>query len=408
MRTLPRVFILCGLGISVYLFQSYLAITKGITNGNIDICADIFGKGCSNALNSEYSLWLKFPLAGWSILFYSILFLLSIIPALFGQSFKMIATVSTLLLSFVSVIVAVALVGLMVLDKSLLCPLCCVLHIVNITLFILFFTYDGKKLIFKLSSEFSTRFAISNLFRKIFNKWFLSAFFSFILSIFSIFWLLNTAVRKSQRTSTFIDLGPVISNYEQQPVQKISVDSMDAQTGNGNSFVKVVLFSDFFCPGCRILAEEIIEIQTRYKDSCSIVFKHFPLSTECNPSLQNNLHPLACNAAFAAEAARQAGKFWEFHDSLFSYTGPRADGSLLRSIAIRAGVSVPLYDQFVISKQTSDAVQRNISEGNRLKLEGTPAVFLNGKRIEKLQKGILSLLIDIELEKIRSSFKTKR
>lgn len=372
-----------------------------MAEGQIDICSGLFGSTCKNALVSPYSTWIKLPLAGWSILFYCMLFLFSTSPFLFGHTFKKMADLLTLSLSFCSVIVAFLLIGLMIFQPSLFCPFCTVLHIINLGLFFMFFYLDGSIVYSNIKNRVAIFLNPAFKFRNYFNVWHVFVVFVVASCFFSIVWLLQTAVLNSKHTSALIDLSSIISNYDQQPVQLIQIHKEDVQMGNSKSPLKLVFFSDFFCPGCKLLSEEINEICLKYRDSCSIVFKYFPLSNSCNPAANTNLHPFACDAAYAAEAANRCGKFQIFQDSLFFYNEAYTDKAFLRKLALKCDLPIVLYDSLILASEVAATVQRSIAEGNRLKLQGTPAVFLNGKRVMNLQKGILEFLVEMELEKGR-------
>jgi len=77
-----------------------------------------------------------------------------------------------------------------------------------------------------------------------------------------------------------------------------------------NQKVLVEEFSDFQCPACKGAAEDTGLIREYYADKIEFIYKHYPLTS---------IHPYANSAAIAAEAAREQGKFYEFHDLLFAH-----------------------------------------------------------------------------------------
>ena len=106
--------------------------------------------------------------------------------------------------------------------------------------------------------------------------------------------------------------------FESMPQHNIPVDAYDPILGDNNSPVKIIVFSDFQCPSCRYFSQVLKDLESNNKGRFHVVFKHFPLDTACNSAIANDVHPRACEAAMAAEAAKQQGKFWEFHDAAFS------------------------------------------------------------------------------------------
>ena len=73
--------------------------------------------------------------------------------------------------------------------------------------------------------------------------------------------------------------------------------------------VTIVEFSDFQCPFCSRALPTVQKVLSDYGDKVVLVYKHFPLVS---------IHPRAQISAEAAECAKEQGKFWEFHDQLFT------------------------------------------------------------------------------------------
>ncbi|MCA9292131.1 MAG: thioredoxin domain-containing protein [Phycisphaerales bacterium] len=153
--------------------------------------------------------------------------------------------------------------------------------------------------------------------------------------------------------------------------------------GPADAPLRLVVISDFQCADCKRIEAEIHEL-LRERDDLSVSTKHFPMCTLCNPNITRNLHPNACWAARAAEAAGiLAGEdgYWAMSRWLFSRDGSFTDASLpgdLRSI----GFNDP--DDFIrvmMSDRTLALVQQDIDEAVALGLYFTPMIFLNGEQI---------------------------
>lgn len=83
----------------------------------------------------------------------------------------------------------------------------------------------------------------------------------------------------------------------------------DSSRGPKDAKITIVEFSDFQCPYCSRAFPTIEQVMKDYNGKVRLVFKHFPLIS---------IHPHAQKAAEAAECAKAQGKFWEFHDKLFT------------------------------------------------------------------------------------------
>jgi protein-disulfide isomerase len=134
--------------------------------------------------------------------------------------------------------------------------------------------------------------------------------------------------------------------------------------------VEIVLYSDFQCPFCAQFAQSYRELQTRGVDGVetTIQFKHFPLS----------IHPAAQLAHQAAAAAKAQGKFWEMHDLLFAnqHRVQRAD---LLDYGRKLGLDIGRFEKDLDSESIKQAIAADLSEGNKVGVEGTPTYTINGK-----------------------------
>jgi protein-disulfide isomerase len=95
-----------------------------------------------------------------------------------------------------------------------------------------------------------------------------------------------------------------------QTAKSVSVDD-DAILGDVNAKVTIVEFSDYQCEFCRIVWKNTL---SQLREHCidtgevRLVFRDVPQS----------VHPEANVAALAAECAKDQGKYWEYHDKVFS------------------------------------------------------------------------------------------
>jgi protein-disulfide isomerase len=137
----------------------------------------------------------------------------------------------------------------------------------------------------------------------------------------------------------------------------------------GATDIKVVLveFSDFQCPYCAEAHKTIQQFMAKHQDEVTLVYKHFPLTP---------IHPQAMPAAKAAWAALQQGKFWEYHDALFSQQDKLGEEFYL---ATAKSLNLDL-EKFERDKTIADsAIEEDIRLAETLGLSGTPFFVLNGE-----------------------------
>ena len=140
--------------------------------------------------------------------------------------------------------------------------------------------------------------------------------------------------------------------------------------GPVNAPVVVVEFTDFQCPYCARLGSTLDEIMRLYPGKIKIVYKSFPL----------NSHRYSWQAATAAMAAYKKGKFWEFYKLLFDNYN-QLNEAKITEIRKVLGLDTPDFQTLMNSVEIRSKVAADREEGIRLGVNGTPTVFINGKRL---------------------------
>jgi len=139
--------------------------------------------------------------------------------------------------------------------------------------------------------------------------------------------------------------------------------------GSDEAPVTVVVFADFQCPHCKLEAPKIRKTVEQFRGRAKLVFKHFPLMG----------HPRAKQAAIATEAALEQGKFWEMHDIVFANQDELEDADIL-SYASRIGLDMAKFKAHYNARKGKAVVEADKKHGEEAGVDGTPAVFVNGRR----------------------------
>ncbi len=174
----------------------------------------------------------------------------------------------------------------------------------------------------------------------------------------------------------------------QRNLEKLASDSasLDASTSADASVSaqpkeKIVLsvFSDFQCPACANLEEAfLINARTTYADQIEFVYRHFPL---------DSIHPYARMVAWASEAAREDGKFWEYHDLVFAeqstWSGLSSKDAVKEKL-IEYASQLNIDKEKFIARMESDEIKKRIetdvADGFALNVDSTPTVYLNNNK----------------------------
>ena len=189
--------------------------------------------------------------------------------------------------------------------------------------------------------------------------------------------LLSTDGKTLARLETF-DLG-------KNPTLNIDIAGRPIR-GNPAAKVTVINFDDLECPYCaRMHASLFPSTLERYKDKVRFVYKDDPLT---------ELHPWAMHAAVDANcmAAQNGDAYWAYVDYIHSHgeeiTGQ--DRNLTKSFATldriaRQQATIAKLDttqlDACIAKQDETQVRASAAEADSLGVDGTPAVFVDGERV---------------------------
>ncbi len=159
--------------------------------------------------------------------------------------------------------------------------------------------------------------------------------------------------------------------------------------GPNNAPVTVVEFGDFQCPFCKRSEDAVKAIRNKYGDRVRLVFMDFPLS----------FHAHAMQAASAARCAGGQGKFWEYHDALFA-DQPKLGPGDLKATAKKLGLDAAKFNACFDKGQYDEAIRKDLDEGHKLNVNGTPTFFIDGRELVGAQPPeSFESIIDQELAK---------
>ena len=130
----------------------------------------------------------------------------------------------------------------------------------------------------------------------------------------------------------------------------------------------------------------------KYPNDVKVVFKHFPIRS----------HPYSEKAARASVAADRQGKFWEFHDKLFDNYKDLSDTKIYEIIR-DLKLDRDKFEKDWKNPAVDAKVEADQQEGSKIGVRGTPAVFVNGRRLRKRNIEGISALIDDELNKLQAA-----
>jgi protein-disulfide isomerase len=178
------------------------------------------------------------------------------------------------------------------------------------------------------------------------------------------------------------------SKYDisKDPKQLVSGDGRPSRGGPANAPVLIVGFDDLECPYCAKMHQQLFPALTeRYKDQVHIVYRDFPL----------DIHPWAMRAAIDANCvgAQSPAGYWNLVDYIHTHAGELGGDekslakandtldSLARDEGKRQKLNADALNACIV-KQDDAAIKESMKLGESLGVDATPALFINGEKIE--------------------------
>jgi protein-disulfide isomerase len=155
--------------------------------------------------------------------------------------------------------------------------------------------------------------------------------------------------------------------------------------GDPNAPVKITEYSDFQCPYCKRFTDETEkQIVDTYVATGKVYFVYIPFGPG-----GNYIGPESKAAAMAAFCAGDQGKFWEFHDILFTnHTGENVGDYTdehLMAFAKKLRLDIDKFSSCVSSNKFEQKLQEGIAQGQQAGITGTPYFLVNGTPLEGAQ-----------------------
>ncbi len=186
---------------------------------------------------------------------------------------------------------------------------------------------------------------------------------------------------------------------------RAQIQMQDAPSlGDPKAAVTLVEYSDFECPVCRSLHDVLRGMLPNYAGKVRVVFKDFPLE---------QLHPWARTAALAGRCAYQQDPqaFWKMYDLIYDnqeiISAANAWTKML-DYAGQSGLDGGAFKGCMASPEAGEAVNASRANGQKLDVNSTPTVFVNGRRLVGADSHLLEQYINYELAEQKSGKTTSK
>jgi protein-disulfide isomerase len=151
--------------------------------------------------------------------------------------------------------------------------------------------------------------------------------------------------------------------------ERVNLDLGDSPAkGPASAPVTLVEFVDYECPHCKRVQPVLKQLMDDYRDEVKVVFKHYPLGGHTNARM----------AAEAAMVAHKQGKFWAYNDKVWAIADSLSPAAF-EQIAKDVGLDVAKWRADFESEAIKARVQQDRTLGERLVLQATPTIYINGR-----------------------------
>ncbi|HWC16432.1 MAG TPA: thioredoxin domain-containing protein [Terriglobales bacterium] len=201
---------------------------------------------------------------------------------------------------------------------------------------------------------------------------------------------LSSASRTSTHQFLLSKDNTTLIEWEKLDISKDLMESIDTagrpQRGNKDAKVTIVNYDDFQCPFCSRMHQTLFpDLMKTYGNQVKVIYKDYPLV---------EIHPWAMHAAVDANclASQNNDAFWEFadytHANQKAISGEKRDidqefsrlDQITRDLGSKYKLDSPRLDA-CIRKQDESTVRASLKEGDKLGVDATPTMFINGERV---------------------------
>lgn len=307
--------------------------------------------GCDKATQSTFGVIAGMPTSVFGI----IMGVIGIITCFAGSKEFEQTTKTVLLVNLVACII-LFIYSLVALGS--LCPMCTAYYILSILTYFLFHKYSIMPL--GVSPKVAGIFAVI-----------------LILPIAGMNYHIGQKEKnKETLASSYINQFNALKDYGDPTIESDYKVHMATEKFS-DAPIRISVFSDFQCPYCKAVADQLPELIRDFKDKINIQYMFYPLDAGCNKKMKGGLHVHACKAAYLSACDKE--KFVEVHDKIFEKQS-EINTENLKLWAKEFNLSETCFSD----PKIQDKIQQTLNAGDQYNLKSTPTIIINGRKLEGL------------------------
>jgi uncharacterized membrane protein/protein-disulfide isomerase len=349
---------IAGMADSIYLLISHYRVYTDI--GYRSFCAISKAINCDTVSQSPYSIFLGLPLPVWGIIGYAFFLLFLPLAKNKDAAQKRIWTI-LFLLALVSSVYSVILALISTFIIHSYCIMCIVIYAISFLL--LFYTWVIRKrfesgaIIKGLKNDLNFLLNKKSLSTALFGVFVIG--FILVRAFFPAYWNL-----KAPQLSAHIPVGVTENGHPWIGAEKPELTINE--------------FTDYQCFQCKKMHFFLRQLVAKHPDKIRLIHRHFPMDHQFNPIVKEPFHVGSGKMALLAIYAATRDKFWEMNDILFDRAGQI--GVLnVKALADEVGIDFEGLGRSINDPAIRLILQRDIWNGLKLNISGTPAFVINDK-----------------------------
>jgi protein-disulfide isomerase/uncharacterized membrane protein len=384
----------------IMLFQHY----SPETSPAILQCGDGLTNPCNAVSTSPFGSLLGIPLAAWGLFSYLAIFFTLLVSDYAEELYLRFARTFT----FIVVILSLAgdlFLGTMLIVMGQFCSFCVTTYLINgliagVTLF--WFKADSLKPFSEVRSSLKDMLSLEKgSDRKAALASLLIAFFFLGFSVFSTSALLS---KKNSPTIPEEEIASFLKDFYKASPENLTLPPTSLTLGPKDAKVTIIAFTDFLCSACYAFFKVEKHLLSVFPKDVRIVYYNYPLDSRCNKTMDHSIYPNSCIASRAMIAAQKNGIFKKYLvDHFKNYK--RISHHYTEDISREILKNPSLEEKFNVSMSDSSTgleILTHIESANRLQINATPTMFINGRKLVGVPPAkLMEALIREELRRQR-------
>lgn len=377
-----------------YLTFQHYPLKLGIIAGQ-SLCSLNDKFNCEVVAASEYSSVMGMPLALFGMSFNVILFIVILVAWLGFTDFVGRWYRFAFLLATGSVLASLVMAGISLTQMSTYCLFCIALYVLSAVTFESLRRVQGPKFLGELKNDF-VKVAESK------------GLIAMLVSIPVLAFVGDRVIADQYGAGKLNQLiNRSLYDWQSNPAISFTTPALLSDGQNPpQAKMTVYEFADFRCSHCRDASHALHVFRKAHPD-VHFGFYSFPLDGDCNPAIKGSAGGVSCRLAKATYCAEQQKAGWEMHDEIFGQfmtfaqlANADAVDKELKPVAEKLKIDYQTLVRCMNENTTHEAIVAQAKMGIDAQVEGTPSIFVNGR---KLPGGQMPAVLDRAFDSLNKS-----